>query len=110
MQLRKKGPDSKIASLCYDEELLVTGKRGSANKTLKQKYLEKKESAKKSPPKRTKSKNIASRKPVVQEKERFNSSEFVQKVKQFTMVAGFWTIMIFGVVVYVMRLDRKSVV
>ncbi len=105
--IAKKGPDSKIASLCYDEELLVTGKRGSANKTLKQKYLEKKESAKKSPPKRTKSKNIASRKPVVQEKERSNSSEFVQKVKQFTMVAGFWTIMIFGVVVYVMRLIQK---
>ena len=85
----------------------MTGKRGSANKTLKQKYLEKKESAKKTPPKRTKSKDIASRRPVVQEKERFNSSEFAQKVKQLAMIAGFWAIMIFGVVVYVMRLIQK---
>ena len=105
--LAKKGPDSKIAALCYDEELLVTGKRGSANKSLKQKYLEKKEKSKESSPKRTKSKSIVSRKPVVQEKRNFVPSEFAAKIQRFFMIALFWMIMIFGVVVYFSRFFQK---
>ena len=103
--ISKKGPDSKIAALCYDEELLVTGKRGSANRTLKQRYLEKKEAS--APPKRTKSKTIASRKPVIQEKQAFEPSEFAAKIQKFFMVIAFWAIMIFGVIVYISRLIQK---
>ena len=103
--ISKTGPDSKIAVLCYDEELLVTGKRGSANKTLKQRYLEKKES--KTPPKRTKSKTIASRKPIVHEKATFEPTKFAAKMQKCFMIIIFWLIMILGVVIYVSRLVQK---
>lgn len=105
--IAKKGPDSKIAALCYDEELLVTGKRGSANKNLKQRYLEKKETVKNTVQKRTKSKAIASRKSVVQEEKLYEPSELVAKIKRFLMVVAFWGIMIFGVAAYISRIMQK---